>query len=79
MTSARLNMKVRVVMVPEVDGGYSAFVPGFPGCTSCGDTREEALANIREAIELCIEDLQEHGEPIPDPSNVLIGSVVVNQ
>lgn len=38
---------------------------------------EEALANIREAIELCLEDLRTQGEEIPDPSGVLIGSVVV--
>ena len=53
--------------------------PSFPGCYSQGETIQEALANIREATELCLEDLQELGEPIPDPSNVLIGSVVVNQ
>jgi predicted RNase H-like HicB family nuclease len=53
--------------------------PSLQGCYSQGDTVEDALANIREAIELCLEDLQEHGEPVPDPSNVLIASVVVNQ
>jgi antitoxin HicB len=51
----------------------------LPGCYSQGETIEQALANIREAIELCLEDMQEHGEPVPDPSNVLIGSVVVNR
>jgi predicted RNase H-like HicB family nuclease len=52
-------MKVQVVIQPEAEGGYSAFVPGFPGCTSCGDTLEETLANIREAFEGVFEVMQE--------------------
>jgi predicted RNase H-like HicB family nuclease len=69
-------MKVRVVIVPEEDGGYSAFVPGFPGCTSCGNTREEALANIREAFEGVFEVLQNRDfggddyEPHPLPETI---------
>jgi predicted RNase H-like HicB family nuclease len=51
-------MKVQVVIQPEAEGGYSAFVPGFPGCTSCGDTLEETLANIREAFEGVFEVMQ---------------------
>jgi predicted RNase H-like HicB family nuclease len=51
-------MKVQVVIQPEAEGGYSAFVPGFPGCTSCGDTLEETLANIREAFEGVFETIQ---------------------
>jgi predicted RNase H-like HicB family nuclease len=44
-----------------------------------GKTVPEALANIREAIDLCIEDMESRGEEIPDPNNVLIGSVVVTR
>jgi predicted RNase H-like HicB family nuclease len=51
-------MKVQVLIQPEAEGGYSAFVPGFPGCTSCGDTLEETLANIREAFEGVFEVMQ---------------------
>jgi predicted RNase H-like HicB family nuclease len=40
-------------------------VPALPGCISQGDTREEALANIREAIALYLESLEEHQEPVP--------------
>ncbi len=69
----------KVLLEPDEDGGYVVICPTLPGCYSQGNTVEDALANIREAIELCLEDLQEHGEPVPDPSNVLIGSVVVNQ
>ena len=52
-------MKVQVVIQSEAEGGYSAFVPGFPGCTSCGDTLEETLRNIREAFEGVFEVMQE--------------------
>jgi predicted RNase H-like HicB family nuclease len=52
--------------------------PSLQGCYSQGETVEEALANIREVIEMCLEELRERGEPIPDPSNVLIASVVVS-
>jgi predicted RNase H-like HicB family nuclease len=45
--------------VPEEGGGFSGFVPGFPGCTSCGDTREETLANIKEAFEGVFEVMQD--------------------
>jgi predicted RNase H-like HicB family nuclease len=53
--------------------------PSLPGCYSQGDTVEGALDDIREAIELCLEDMQAYGEPIPDPSRVLVGSVVVSR
>ena len=50
-----------------------------PGCYSQGDSVDEALANIREAIELVVEDLKARGEEIPDPSGVLVGSVVITR
>ena len=52
-------MKLQIVIQPEEDGGYSAFVPGFPGCTSCGESIEETIANIREAFEGVFEVMQE--------------------
>ena len=48
-------MQINVVLEPSEDGGYTVFVPALPGCISEGDTREEALENIREAIELYLE------------------------
>ncbi len=51
----------------------------FRVAISQGKTVEEALANIREAIELCLEDMESRGEPVPDPNNVLIGSVLVER
>ena len=54
-----------MILEPNELGGYTVTVPLLPGCISEGDTRDEALANIREAIELYIESLQADGEPIP--------------
>ena len=48
-------MNLKVVMEPSDEGGYTVIVPALPGCISEGDTKEEALANIREAIELYLE------------------------
>ena len=45
-------MKLKVILEPSDEGGYTFYVPSLPGCISEGDTMEEALANIREAIEL---------------------------
>lgn len=50
---------------PEFRGYYNAIVPALPGCFSYGANKEEALSNIKEAIELYLEDLESHGEPIP--------------
>jgi predicted RNase H-like HicB family nuclease len=62
---------------------YHVYCPTLKGCHTWGHTKEEALANIREAVELYIEDLIEAGEPIPvDPEKGAIEwpspSVVVN-
>ena len=58
-------MKYTVVLEQEADGGYVASVPALPGCVSQGDTRSEALANIREAIEVYLEDCREAADPVP--------------
>ena len=52
-------MKFRVVLEPSEEGGFTAVVPVLPGCISEGDTREEALANIREAIGLYLESVDD--------------------
>jgi predicted RNase H-like HicB family nuclease len=61
-------MKYTVILEKESDGGYVAIVPTLPGCVSQGDSRDEALANIREAAELYIEDCVESGDPVPTES-----------
>lgn len=53
-------MKLRVVLEPSDDGGYTVLVPALPGCISEGDTVDEALENIWEAIELYMEPF-DHG------------------
>jgi predicted RNase H-like HicB family nuclease len=63
----------------EEYNGYVVVCPTIPGCYSQGHTVEEAMANIREAIELCLEEMESRGEEIPDPNTVLIGSVVVTR
>ncbi len=55
----------QVILIPDETGGYVAEVPSLPGCYSQGETVEEALANIKEAIELHIEDMIAAGEDIP--------------
>ena len=52
-------MRLRVVLVPSEEGGYTVYVPSLPGCISEGDTREEALKNIREAIDLYLETVED--------------------
>ena len=52
-------MVLNIVLEPSEEGGYTATVPALPGCISEGDTIEEAMANIREAIELCVEVAEE--------------------
>jgi predicted RNase H-like HicB family nuclease len=59
-------MTRRVVLYPGEDGYLVAEVPSLPGCVSQGRTREEALANVREAISLHEDVLRERGEPVPD-------------
>jgi len=52
-------MNLKVILAPSDEGGFTAFVPSLPGCISEGDTRDEALANIREAIELYLEPVDD--------------------
>ena len=58
-------MKYRVILEPQAEGGYTVYVPGLPGCVSQGETAEEAMVNIREAIEVYLESLRERGMPLP--------------
>ncbi|MBI4297656.1 MAG: type II toxin-antitoxin system HicB family antitoxin [Chloroflexi bacterium] len=61
-----------VVLEPEEDGGYHVYAPSLKGCHSYGSTREEALKNIAEAIELWLESARDLGIPIPDRHTVAI-------
>jgi predicted RNase H-like HicB family nuclease len=63
------QMRYRVLIQQDEDGVYVAEVPALPGCLSQGSTREEAVANVREAMAAYLESLEEHGEPVPPPAN----------
>ena len=59
-------MRFTVLLTPDTeDGGYVVECPAIPGCISEGDTVEEALANIKEAIEGCLESLTARRYPLP--------------
>ncbi|MSP02720.1 MAG: type II toxin-antitoxin system HicB family antitoxin [Acetobacteraceae bacterium] len=58
-------MRYTVILEQEEDGGYVTSVPALPGCVSQGDNRDEALANIQEAIKLYLDDCIDAGEPVP--------------
>jgi len=56
-----------VVILEEGETSFGAYVPDLPGCVAVGETRDEAMELIREAIELHVESLRENGEPVPPP------------
>lgn len=58
-------MKYKVVLEPQEEGGYTAYVPTLPGCVSQGETNEETTANIREAIEVYLESIKGRGLALP--------------
>jgi len=53
------EMRLKVVLEPSDEGGYTVYVPSLPGCISEGDTIDEALANIGEAVELYLEPVED--------------------
>lgn len=57
------------VIVEEGESSFGAYVPDLPGCAAVGETREEVLQLIQEAIEFHIEGLREGGQPVPEPSS----------
>ncbi|MBO8131534.1 MAG: type II toxin-antitoxin system HicB family antitoxin [Candidatus Marinimicrobia bacterium] len=70
-------MKYRVIIEQDEDGMFVAEVTSLPGCISQGKTRAEVLENIQEAIEVYIESLKAHDEPIPPPIDEEIVDVIV--
>jgi predicted RNase H-like HicB family nuclease len=52
-------MRLKVILEPSDEGGYTVFVPSLPGCVSEGESFEEALENIKEAIELYLEPVED--------------------
>lgn len=66
------GVHLKVVLEPSGDGGYTVSVPALPGCFSEGDTKAEALRNIREAILLYLEDV-----PGDHPKGAVVEEIVV--
>lgn len=58
-----------LVVVEEGPKSFGAYVPDLPGCIAAGESKEEVLTLIREAIEFHLESLKETGDPIPPPSS----------
>jgi len=69
-------MKFTVVLSPEADGGFSVVCPAVPGCVSQGDSLDEALANIREAILLCLDVRSEERLPLPAETPELVAEEI---
>ena len=65
-------MKLKVILEPSDDGGYTVYVPALPGCLSEGDTKEKALKNIREAIELYLEPIEDDMSFSPNAEEIVI-------
>ncbi len=63
-------MKLRIVLEPSEDGGFTVFVPTLPGCISEGESKDEALKNIREAIELYLEPVEDDLALSPDAEQI---------
>lgn len=63
-------MKKYLVIIEPADGNYSAYLPDVPGCVTVGDTIEETIENMREALEFHFEGTAEDGDPIPEPTSI---------
>ena len=59
-------MERHILLYPGEDGYWVVECPSLPGCISQGETKDQAISNIREAIQVYIETLQDHGEPVPE-------------
>ncbi len=73
---SEIVLRYRVILEPEEDGGFNVVVPAFPNAHTCGDTREEAIVNAREVIELMLEHFQANGRDIP-PSDAENAPIVM--
>lgn len=67
-------MKLQIVLQLSDEGEYTVYIPGLPGCISEGDTIDEALENITEAIELYLEPIE---EDIDSNKDVIIRELVI--
>ncbi|MDQ1266763.1 MAG: hypothetical protein QG635_1915 [Bacteroidota bacterium] len=68
--------KRQIILFPGEDGYWVVECPSLPGCISQGKTKEEAIVNIKEAIELYIETLEEDGLEIPEEKYEVMSMVI---
>ena len=68
--TSQTSLSRKVLLYQDEDGFFIVAVPSLPGCVSQGETRDEAIENVREAISLHIEVLVERGQPIPSDNVV---------
>lgn len=68
----------RVLLKKEPEGGFTAQVPMLPGCITYGENMDEAISNVKEAVEVYIESLRAHNEPVPDEENTFEYSISVS-
>ena len=74
---ARMKSYVLTIIIEKDEDGYFISCPALQGCYSQGDTYEEAMENIRDAIKLHIEDRLEGGEQIVEPDSVTVGAIEI--
>jgi len=65
------TLVLKVTLIEEADGRWSASIPVLPGCSSWGYSKQEALENIKDATEIYIEDMLAAGESLPTPSDAI--------
>jgi antitoxin HicB len=70
-------LSYRILLRKEPEGGYTVTVPSLPGCVTYGETVEEAVEMAKEAIEVYLESLREHGEEIPTEEGTLEYTLMV--
>lgn len=70
-------LSYRILLREEPEGGYTVIIPALPGCIAYGDTIEEAIEMAKEAIELYIESLKNHGKEIPSEEGTLEYALMV--
>jgi len=59
-------MKLKVILEPSAEGGYTIIVPSLPGCITEGETKEEALANVQESVELYLDPVEDDSDFAPN-------------
>jgi antitoxin HicB len=72
------TISYRILLRKEPEGGYTVIVPSLPGCVTYGDTIEDTKKMAKEAIELYLESLKEHGEEIPTEEDTLEYTLTIN-